>query len=107
MSIDDDDPEWNKFVASFRADAVSKIAESAFTISLVPGKDFDVKFATELGASIMLNKPIVPVVLPGREIPAGLERVAHAVIHLDQDVDTQAGRDELERKLSPILEEFK
>jgi hypothetical protein len=106
-----DQQAWDRWVAHFRADAVSKIAESAFTVSLVPdgatpGDRFDVKFAAELGAAIMLDKPIVAVCLPGRGAPAGLRRIAHAVIEMDSDIDTEAGQLELHRKLGPLLAEF-
>lgn len=86
---------WNDFVKHFREDALGKIYGSALTISLVPGEDFDVKFAVELGASIMLDKPIVAVAVDGRNVPPGLRRVAHAVVELDADIDTEAGRAQL------------
>lgn len=99
---------WDEWVRAFRSDAVEKIAKSACTISLVPGgmepgDNFDVKFAAELGASIMLDKPIIAVCVQGRGCPAGLRRIAHAVIDVD-DFDTEAGQLELERKLMPLLE---
>lgn len=106
-----EDPQWDAFVADFRADAVSKIAESALTISLVPGGDeaddhFDVKFAVELGASIMLDKPIVLLAIPGRVIPPGLRRVAHAVIELEHDLDTEAGQQEAQTKITEAVRRF-
>jgi hypothetical protein len=102
-----DDREFDAMAARFRADAVAKIADSAFTMSLVPGgtdlDSFDVKFALELGASIMLNKPIVALAVDGREVPPGLERIAHAVIRLDGDLDTKAGQLEAQAKIADVM----
>lgn len=83
--------EWERFVRSFREDALSKMTESAFVAQLVPkdGK-FDVKFAVELGAAIMLNKPILAIVMPGSEVPAKLRLIADVVV--EEDIDTQEGQ---------------
>lgn len=81
---------WDEFVEEFRADALQKIDESAFILSLVPREDFDVKFALELGTAIMLGKPIVAVLPPGARIPGNLERVTDKVIRAD--VETEEGR---------------
>jgi len=93
------DEQWHAFVRHFREDVVGKIAGSALTISLVPG-EFDVKFAVELGASIMLDKPIIAVVLPGAPVPARLRRVADLVI--EADLDLEEGR----RQLAEVLRKF-
>lgn len=105
----EEEQSFQEFVNRFREDALPKIADSALTLSLVPGgtepgRNFDVKFAVELGASIMLDKPIVALCTPCRGCPPGLRRVAHTVIELTEDVDTEAGRRELEEKLRPVIE---
>jgi hypothetical protein len=102
----DERKEWDDFVRRVREDLVLKVAESAFVAPLVPGGDFDVKFAVELGTAIMLDKPIVPVVFPGRKVPPGLRRIAHAVIELEHDLDTEAGQLEMQRRLSAVMDEM-
>lgn len=83
--------EWDKFVANFREDALMKMTNSAFVAQLVPGKgSFDVKFAVELGASIMLDKPILAILLPGTEIPEKLRLIADEIV--EADLDTEDGR---------------
>jgi hypothetical protein len=94
---------WDDFVRHVREDLVHKVAESAFVASLVPGVDFDVKFAVELGTAIMLDKPIVPIAFPGRTVPPGLRRIAHAVIELEHDLDTEAGQLEMQRRLTEVM----
>jgi hypothetical protein len=83
--------EWDDLVDHCRRELVGMIDKSAFVMSLVPDPDeVDVKFAIELGLSIMLDKPIVAVALPGATIPAQLRRVAARVI--TADIDTEAGQ---------------
>ena len=95
--------DWDNFVVRARAEAVHLIDESALVMSLVPDAgQVDIKFAVELGLAIMLDKPVVAVAFPGREVPPGLRRVAHAVIELTEDFDTAAGRQEMADKLGPI-----
>lgn len=82
---------WDEFVAHVRRDAVQKIDESAFVVSLMPSSgEADVKYAVELGLAIMLDKPILVVAQPGSRVPARLRRVADEVVVADVDVD--AGR---------------
>lgn len=83
---------WDDFVQHVRRDAIEKITDSAFVCSLVPrsGGEADVKFAVELGLSIMLDKPILAVVMPGAEVPEKLRRVADEIV--EADVDVEEGR---------------
>lgn len=97
--------EWERFVAHVRENTVEQMAESAFVMSLCPGSEPDIKFAVETGLAILLDKPIIVIATAGCVMPSGLRRVAHAVIEVD-DIDTEAGKLELERKLQPILDEF-
>jgi len=83
---------WDEFVRHFREDALKKMDESNYVISLVPG-EFDVKFAAELGTAIMLDKPILAIAQPGAEISGKLRQVADHVI--EADIDTEAGREQV------------
>jgi len=75
-----------------RRDAVEKIAGTDIFLTMLPPEEYqtDVKFAVELGLSIMMNKPIIAIVMPGREIPEKLRLVADFV--LEADIDTAAGQ---------------
>jgi len=104
MSSDDvyDSDEWNAFVKNFREDALGKMVESAFVMHLIPDKEkFDVKFAVELGASIMLDKPMMAVVMPGAEVPPRMRALCDEIIELD--IDTEEGRQELQEAISRML----
>jgi hypothetical protein len=93
--------EWEAFVEHERRSVVKQIAGAAFVMSLVPAGEVDIKFAVELGLSIMLDKPIVALVQPGTLIPDKLRRVADRIVVAD--VDTEEGRGAVET----ALEEFK
>ena len=77
MSDDVWDDEWEQYI---RDELVPRIADSTATLSLVPQGETDIKFAVELGLSIMMDKPLILVVLPGRTVPQRLRRAADAVI---------------------------
>ena len=85
-----DRAEWDDFVDGVRRDALAKISDSAFVMSLVPRGDTDIKFEVELGLAIMLDKPILAVVLPGAAVPERLRRVADEIV--EADIDLEAGR---------------
>lgn len=96
--------DWDDFVDRARKDAATKIAESAFVMSLVPDREkVDIKFAVELGLAIMADKPIIAVVMPGVQVSSRLRMVADEVVELEADLDTQAGRDELQDCFQRVL----
>lgn len=88
MSADPfEDPEARAWAQRVVDELIPMISDSALTVSIVPtdaGVD-DVKFAVELGLSIMLDKPIVLAVAPGRRIPHRLAMLATAIVEVDGD----------------------
>ena len=76
------DPEWQSYVTHVRTELVPKLEDSAMTVSIVPRKaeDVDIKFAVELGLSIMLDKPLILCVHPSTVIPERLRRVADEIV---------------------------
>ena len=83
-------PDWQELVESALTGLVPKLKASANSVSLAPdGADTDVKFALELGFSIMLGKPLVVLKDRTRTLAPGLAKVADKVIELDMSNDTQ------------------
>lgn len=107
MGIDPEaDEEFQRFVQHVRESTVQQMAESAFVTTLNPGdREPDIKLAVETGLAVLMNKPIVVLATGSDPVPPGLERIAHAVVRVS-DLDTEAGRMEVYRKLEPFLEEF-
>jgi hypothetical protein len=94
--------EWERLVDDFRRDALDKITDSKAFISIVPDTDdLDVKMAMELGAAIMMDKPICLLQMPGRKIPGSLRRLASRVII--GDPDTEAGRDQIAQEIEAFV----
>lgn len=79
-----DDPyasdEFRAWAKDVRAHLLPKLSESALSLTLVPTGETDLKFAIELGLSIMLDKPIIAVVQPGTKVPERLVRVADEIV---------------------------
>lgn len=78
-----DTPVARAWAQRVLAELVPMIDASAVSVSIVPNDGADVKFAVELGISLMLDKPIVLAVVPGRKVPEHLARVADEIIELD------------------------
>ena len=87
-----DDPDTQRWLKHCREELVPMIQKSAVTVSLVPSdaSDTDIKFAVELGLSIMLGKPIITVIRPGQQVPPGLVKVSDKIIEWDQDPTPEA-----------------
>jgi hypothetical protein len=95
------DPEWTAFVENVREGTLKGIESSAAVISIAPGGEPDIKFAVELGLSIMLDKPLIIVALPGRPIPDRLRRIADRVV--EADVDVEEGQAAIKAALEEVL----
>lgn len=80
---------------------VPKLKESAVAVAICPSEEgVDAKFCVELGAMIMLDKPIVLVRPNAREIPPKLRLVADHII--EADITTEEGHAEFLRKLAEL-----
>lgn len=78
-----DTPEVRAWAQHALTELVPMIDRSAASVSLVPSGEADIKFAVELGLSIMLDKPIILAVIPGRSVPEHLARVADEIVEVD------------------------
>lgn len=102
-----DEDAYNDYVRHFRRNVLPKMQESTFVSSFLPDADgVDVKFATELGMAIMLDKPIFAIAAPGRPVPAGVRKVAGKILVMEADIDTTEGAAELAEAMKAYLETF-
>lgn len=83
---DDDMQAWAREVL---ATVVPKMDASAAFISLCPGGPGDVKFWVELGAAIMMDKPIIALVIGDRTISNHLARVADKIVRIEDLSNTE------------------
>lgn len=97
------DPSAKRWISHVLDDMVPKMEGSALVCSIVPGdREGDVKFWVELGASIMLDKPIVIVAFDDKPIPAKLRQVADEVVVCPQGVDPSSS-EELARAINRVI----
>lgn len=83
--MNSDDKAWFAFNQDFRDNLVPKLLSSSIYLG-IGSSEWDVKFAAELGAAIIMDKPILLVVPKGRTISEHFRRVADIVVD-DWDID--------------------
>ena len=96
--------QWQEWVEHVRVDVLDQMIESAMVISIFPRdpRNLDIKYALELGMSIMLEKPIILVVMSGTKLPKKLEALADAVIVTD-GIDDEKGQVVLKAAIDETL----
>jgi hypothetical protein len=97
--------EWRIVQKAAREDLVPRMLLSENVIMLQPDNsvDFDVAFAVEIGASIMLDKPLILIVDRGRTPYPRLARIADKVINVD--MSTEEGREAAHKAVSQYLDQ--
>jgi hypothetical protein len=85
------DPSAKRWVRHVLDEMAPKLADSALSISMVPDdREGDVKFWVELGASIMMDKPIVAVIFNDQPVPEKLKLVANEIVRCPEGVTPEA-----------------
>lgn len=70
-----DDPEVKTYLESFRREVMPKITDSNMIFALITEKP-DPKLCLEVGAAILLDKPLIICVRPGQKISDNLRMAA-------------------------------
>lgn len=98
-----DAPGFREYAKHVIDDMVPAMRDSALVMTIAPLADdaADVKQAVEIGYAILLDKPLVVVVPPGRHMGEKLLRIADHVI--TADVTTEAGREQLGVALNRLM----
>lgn len=85
------DPQAQDWLHYVRTHVLPMVEDANVVISLCPPREkVDVKFAVELGMSIMLDKPIVVVATSDEDVPDKLRTVADQIFV--GDITTPRGR---------------
>lgn len=75
------DRAWADYSARFRNEVLPKLLDSAVFLSIhSDNPDWDVRQATELGAALLLDKPLLLIVPKGRTLGEHLRRAADVVV---------------------------
>ena len=97
-----EDKAWRDFSERFRRDGLPKILSSAVFLSI--GSEvgtFDVKQAVELGAALLLDKPMLLVVPKGRRVGEHMRRVADELVE-DWDPEDPRSQERLTGALARL-----
>lgn len=85
---------WKEFEEHVRTITVPKMRDSSTVLLISPAMDskFDVQFAVQIGAAVLLEKPLLVIAMTGRPVPPKLERIADRIIYTDgvDDPNTKA-----------------
>lgn len=96
-------PATRKWMRHVLDEMEPKLSASAIVMSLVPKDRYgDVKFWVELGASIMMDKPIIAVVIDDAPVPSKLALIADEVVRVPKDIDA-ASSDALQAALRRVM----
>lgn len=96
------DPEARKWLREALTEMVPKMEGSAVVVSMVPQTEWDIKYAVELGAAVMMDKPIISVVRPGTPISAKLALISDHIIEID--FSGANSQQQLTERLGPAIE---
>lgn len=98
-----EDPEYQAWEKHVRDAVVPVLERAAVSVTLIPRGQTDVKFAVELGLSIMMDKPIIALVQPGMSIPSGLAAVAAEIVEVDIARDPDGAQRSITEALSRVM----
>src|SRR3954471_7136654 len=95
------DPEFERFQRDVRTKLIPRMRDGAVVTMIAPdiSAEFDVYFALQVGAALVLEKPIVLIADRSRTLSPKLERLADRIINVDfADPDwAEKSREELEQ----------
>lgn len=109
--MSDLDQEIERFFKRFERDVMPQVRGSAMTIGIWDGKA-DAKMCLEIGASVLMEKPLVVLVTKGAYLPPKLRLLATEIVEVSYPMDEhdkaaiKAALDrvtaELDRRKQPI-----
>jgi len=79
--------DFKRWSADMRRRLIPKMRGSETVLMLAPDlkADFDISFALQIGACILLEKPLILVIHPGKIVPPKLRTIADRIIEIDLD----------------------
>jgi hypothetical protein len=95
-----------------RTGLLEQIADSPFVVQVWNrGPDerptsISTRFAVELGAAILFDRPFVVAIEAGMHLPDSVRRLAAEVVVLEHDPDSVAGLVELQDRLAPFVKQY-
>lgn len=101
-----EEPTMKAWLKDARVHLIPKMHDADTIIHLVPDGEGDLKYAIELGLSIIMDKPIIAVAIDGRPVPAKLALVADRVVHMtSEEFGTKAGQAKFYEAMESVMGE--
>ena len=102
-----DSDGFRRWADDMRARLIPKMKDSASVLMIAPSMDdkFDIQFALQIGAAILLEKPLILLVQRGRVIPPKLRAIADRIIEVDLDSITMDSV-EIQKQIKQAMADF-
>lgn len=95
------DQDVRKFLDGVARDIVPKMKASAFVLCPLAPNDVDIFMALQIGAAILLEKPLLVIATGGVWVPPKLRRIADIVVEGElKDPETQQRVHEAVKRLT-------
>jgi hypothetical protein len=102
-----DDAGFKRWAGTMRERLIPKMRDSAHILMIAPNmaEKFDIEFALQIGAAILLEKPLILLVDRTRTIPPKLRAIADRIIETDLDNVTMDS-DSIQKQLAQAFKDF-
>lgn len=99
--------EFKRWADTMRTRMIPQMRDSQHVLMIAPSMEteFDIDFALQIGASILLGKPLILLVDRGRTVPPKLLAIADRIIEVDMDETTMDSAD-IQRQLQQAFDDF-
>lgn len=104
-----DSPDFKRWADTMREKLIPNMADSANVLMIAPDLEtaqFDIEFALQIGACILLEKPLILLAQRGRTIPPKLRAIADRIIESDDLGSPDMNAAEIQDQLQQAFIDF-
>lgn len=98
-----DDPQIKAMLQDFRRRVMPNIKDSHFALTLLAGGIPDVKQCLEVGASVLMDKPILVLCINKAQCPRHLLKIASEVVEVE-DIRSPEGSKKVQEAIRRVAE---
>jgi hypothetical protein len=105
MSKEDiyENPDIKHMLRDFQKHVLPAINDSVVTLSLISKRHPDPKMCLEMGAALLLDKPIIAICIDRAEVSQHLLKIAAAVVEVD-DLTSEASHKKIQEAITRVVE---
>src|SRR5690348_10375867 len=102
-----DDPRFRAWAEDRKAKVLTMLDNSACSMAILSPpftlERLDVQQALEIGAALLLGKPLILGVAAGAQCPPGLAKAADAIVEMDEPVQSPSNQRRLTAAMREVL----